>query len=274
MINNLFEQLTLEQKATYYGALIGVPSAFSGPRPVDKMPPYFIIHKYGEIINAEVGDDVWDGSSPYTGQPISTVETVDVFSSDDEDKAGGTGASRLHLEGLCNNGNWVCEEILLNGTTPVTSKNKFSRLFRTHIQGAVGSDGTTAGTITTRHSTTTANVFAVQYNGQSAAAVFTVPRGFVAYFARGYASIRRGASGSYDRDVVLSLQARPNGGGWRHSGILAVATASRAQEFPTAGFFVPELCDIKISVDSINPATGTDITAGFDILCIKQELLP
>lgn len=269
----IWQQLPLELRASYNSKNL-VPYENGNFTPLAYMPEYFMVHKFGENIDAAAGDDIWGGSTAYTGQPLSDVETVEVFSSDAQDNPSGTGASAVRIQGLCSAGNYIVEDIELDGTTPVESTRAFSRVFRTAITGSVGSGGMNAGTITVRHSSTTANVFSVQLKGQSTIGAFTVPRGFIGIILRTYASLRRGSSGSYDRDCTLGLNSRQLGEGWRTRRQLSVTSGANLQEQLDGGIYVPERCDIKLSVIDISPASGTDITAGFDILCIKKELLP
>lgn len=273
-MNPTFEALNFYQKSAHFYMNIAGPRAGGGPRPLVEMPDHFLTHKFGEIVDAAAGDDVWGGSTAYTGQPVSTAETLQVFSNSVQDDPTGSGASHVTVQGLDSSGRWLVETVELDGTNPVTTQFAFWRVVRASISGAVGAGGQAAGTITVRHSSTTANVFAQFTGGQSNIAAFTVPAGYDAWIPRGFATLRRGASGSYDRDASLALKARPSGEGWRTIGVIAITSGHGAQEFPSGGFHLHELVDLKISVKDISPASGTDITAGLDILCVKKALLP
>jgi hypothetical protein len=273
MSSHLFELLSLEERAAYYAGTLA-PHSTGGITPLSSMPSVLMFQLFGENINAAAGDDIWGGSNAYTGHPLTTAETLQVLSDDVQDSAAGTGARNMRIMGLASDGSFLCEDVALNGTVGVTTNNRFWRVLQAYITGAVGSGGEVAGTLTVRHSSTTANVFVVTDHGISHNATFTVPLGYTAFVRRGFATIRRGASGAYDRDATLELHTRPHGQGWRNTGILAVTSGFALNELPIGGFVLPALCDVKITVNEITPSSGTDITAGLEIFCIKQEFLP
>lgn len=271
--NQMWERLALQLQAAYNAKnLVPYPSAAFTP--LEYVPDIFMIHKFGENIDAIAGDDIWGGAGVYTGQPISDVETVEVFSDDVQDNPSGTGASAVRIQGLCSVGNYIVEDIELDGTNSVYSTRTFSRVFRTAITGPVGSNGKNEGSITVRHSTTTSNVFSEQTNGQSTIGAFTIPRGFVGFIQRIFASISRGTAGTSDRDCTLSLNTRNLDEGWRTQRHFAVTSGASTFEDFNGGIYIPERCDIKLSVLAVYPASGSDITAGFDVLCVKKDLLP
>lgn len=125
-------------------------------------------------------EDVWEGGGLYTGFPAGVVNTVaetcTVVSSSANDAAAGTGMRTCRLSGLGATGAEQLEDVTLNGTNAVTTTNRWYRVNR--VVGLTGGSGmTNAGAITVRHSSTTANIFAVVPAGfgQSQIACYTVP---------------------------------------------------------------------------------------------------
>ncbi len=121
---------------------------------------YAIKDKFGANPDIDVGveEDVWWGGGDYTGFPTGPAETFEIFSDSANDTAAGTGARTLTFYSL--DENYVEQDITvtLNGVTPVVTTETGIRGARARIMTA-GSSGTNEGTITIRHSTTTANVF-------------------------------------------------------------------------------------------------------------------
>lgn len=163
----------------------------------------FVLGKTGrntDIDTATAPEDLCDGGGVYTGFPVTgSAETLEVFSSDANDTAAGTGARTLRLFGLDANYVQITEDVTLNGVTPVTTTQTFWRMHRAQVLTA-GSGGFNAGTITVRHSTTTANVFCVVPIGYSRSQMggYTVPANHVAVLLSLYTSVQGGTTAHVD----------------------------------------------------------------------------
>lgn len=144
---------------------------------------YQLVNKFGENADVDAAEDIWDGGGNYTGFPTTgSAETVTLISSSASDTSNGTGMRTATVFGLDGNYNQVQETVTLNGTLGATTTQTFWRVHR--ITGiTAGSSGTNVGTITTRHTTTTANVFSVMPigAGQSRSTAFTIPSGYTGY---------------------------------------------------------------------------------------------
>ena len=131
-----------------------------------------------DIDTATTPEDLWLGGGQYTGHPTGSPELVEVFSSSTSDTSAGTGARTVRIEGLATSDAtaYTTEDLTMNGTTAVTSSGTWYRINKIVVLTA-GSGGTNAGTITCRHKTTTANVFAqlAASSGRSAIGAWTVP---------------------------------------------------------------------------------------------------
>lgn len=141
-----------------------------------------VFQQSGYNPNASTGaaaDIVSHDVTPYAGQPTAaTAETVEVFSSSANDTSAGTGARTVRITGLESFATTTLtqETLTMNGVTAVTSSNTYVRILKVEVLTA-GSGGSNAGTITCRHTTTTANIFDVMQIGdnESLNAVCTIP---------------------------------------------------------------------------------------------------
>lgn len=133
-----------------------------------------------DVDTASTPEDVWLGGGAYTGHPTGSPETIEVFSSSANDTSAGTGARTVQIEGLATKTStaYTTENLTMNGTSAVTSSGTWYRINKITVLTA-GSVGTNDGTITVRHTTTTANVFAQLSagSGRSAVGAWTVPDG-------------------------------------------------------------------------------------------------
>ena len=160
-------------------------------------------------------EDVWNGSGLYTGHPTGSAETLEIFSSDANDTVLGSGAQTVTIYNLLDATGAVSADVTLDmdGTTPVSlgATTYYRGGTRVKVRTA-GATGWNEGTITVRHTTTTANIFSVMpiaFN-QTVVGAYTVPLGQTLYLDRLYAVLSRatGAAGS----ALVQLRDRPFGG--------------------------------------------------------------
>lgn len=187
-----------------------------------KIPGYDELAKFGrndDISTASAPEDLWPNGGLYTGQPLhsAAAETVEVFSSDAADSSpAGAGARLVQLEGLDENWNYQVVAVALNGVTAVPTTELWHRVFRVGVLtgGTPGGDANT-GTITVRHTTTTANVFAIipPGHGQTTQAVYTVP-GDKRLFLRSM-NVQMARANGANGAAVYSMKARAEGSVYR-----------------------------------------------------------
>ncbi len=159
------------------------------------------------------------------------------------------------------------EDVTLNGTTAVTTSSTWYRIFRVRCL-TYGSGGTNAGNITVRHSSTTANVFAVAPagTGRSTIAAFTVPDGKTMLIRRLFIQIVRanGSAGSAN----VTLRVRPNtqqGAETATGGYEAIRNFDLGTDSPLnltiiGGLPIDENYDVKIRCESVSD-TNTILNA-------------
>ena len=223
--------------------------------------------KFGANGDIDTGteEDIWAGGGDYTGQPTTgSAETIDVFSSSADDAAAGTGARTLRLFGLDEDYNEITEDVTLNGTTPVVTTQTFWRMDRMRVLTA-GATGVSQGSITARHTTTTANVFAVMPAGKNRTqvAATTVPAGKKRIVISFYAGLGRNtASGAAD----VFLMGRPLGGVYEERGNYTATIGGPVDRTYAAGKVFHEKEDIKVRASVT--ANNTSITAELSYITV------
>ena len=219
-------------------------------------------------------EDIWSAGGTYTGMPPHTAsaETINVFSSAAADTSGSTGAWLVTLYGLDENWNAITEQVVLNGTTPVTTVNRWHRMNRM-IVNTGGSGGVNAGIITARHTTTTANVFGTIPIGrnQTTVTAFTIPRGKVGYLVKHFVSIGRAGGTPGAADYSIRVREPDSGNGvFRASDYSTVTTSAPDLQQPvTVPLSFPEKTDIKIRIENVSD-NSTVASANFEIILVDD----
>lgn len=224
------------------------------------------VDKFGRNSDIDVGDeDVWEGGGTYTGLPTGSPETVELFSSDANDTAAGTGARTVRITGLLTSSStaYTTEDITLNGTTPVTSVSSYYRVNRVQVLTA-GGGGENAGTITCRHSTTTGNVFASVQAGanQSQVAAYTIPAGKIGVVTHFDCRMSRSTGSVGSANVTFRV--RPTGGVFNARRNFEITNQT---VYTTSNLILNAGDDIKVRVESVSD-TNTIVTADIEILLI------
>lgn len=173
-----------------------------------------LISRYGRNPDIDVGaaEDVWNNGGLYTGFPTGSAEAIEIFSSSANDTAAGTGARTVQITGLdASNNPQTVSGVALNGTTPVAVSGTWKRVFTVSVETA-GSGGSNAGTLTVRHSVTTANVFSVMAVGLNfdQFAGYTVPTGKKIYVLS--LDLQIGATAAAGIIANFAVAIRPSGG--------------------------------------------------------------
>lgn len=226
-----------------------------------------------DVDAASAAEDVWNGGGLYTGHPnitLNQAETVTVVSSSTNDASAGTGMRSIRLEGIGSSGSYQTEDLSMNGTNAVTSTKTWYRVFR-GVGLTAGSGGVNAGTITCRHSTTTANIFFVMPLGigRTYAAVFTVPSGMMGLISRTRYSVSNAQLSA--QEATVSVGARLFGTGmWTFNATQHVSTVNAVEARADGGIKVPSLTDVVVRVLSAT-ADNLDITAAFEIFLVPNS---
>ena len=225
------------------------------------------IDKFGrndDIDTATAPEDIWGGGGMYTGFPTGSAETLEIFSSSVNDDLVGTGARTVKVTNLLDGtGASVADvEVDLDGTTAVSlGAGTYYRASRIVVIDA-GSTGSNEGTLTLRHTTTTANIFAQVPIGHNQTSIMcsTVPLGQTLYIHRMYVSMARasGAAGS----AKVGFLVRPNGEVFQTKRVPDV-TNSQPYAFIADGYIaIPARADYKwhcFSVSDNNSVISAEI---------------
>lgn len=227
---------------------------------------YEIINKFGRNPDVDGAADIWGGSSTYSGFPTGSAEKLSIFSSDASDTSAGLGARTIRIFGLNNDYYPQTEDISLNGTSPVTSSLFYRRMHRAYALTS-GNNDTNIGSITIRHNTTTANVFAIlpSGSGQTEVAAYTIPRGYTGYLKSYHASLLD----TNDNSATLVLWTRPSGSAVRIRQYFSINRSARAYVTIYGGIELEEMTDLKIRCIEV-ANNNARITATFDILLINN----
>lgn len=179
--------------------------------------------------------------------------------------AASTGAAVVRLDHLIVESTYAqtSEYVILNGTTGVdTTGTDYIRNHRCYIILA-GSGGGNAGTITTRQTTTTANIYALipVGNNQTVIAAYTIPAGKVGYVVFG--SARPGNKTTALMNVRFKV--RPRGEVFRVvSDTTASAQGPIERVFPLPMGPFPEQSDIVVECDTNTNNAG--LSAEFSLV--------
>ncbi len=230
-------------------------------------------HQFGKNpdIDTAAPEDVWNGGLTYTGHPTGAAETMEIFSSSVNDVAAGSGALTVEISHLLDGTGAESPAITvtLNGTTPVSlGALTYYRCTKVKVLTA-GATGSNEGTLTLRHTSTTANIFCVMPIGANETTIFayTVPLGKTLVISAGSVQMARasGAAGS----ATISFRARPNGGVYN---TIVSPEISHGSGFTVNGknyMVFTARTDIKLRVDDVSD-NDTIVTGNIRGLLIKN----
>ncbi len=227
------------------------------------VPGVSIFEKYGKNPAVATGpEDVWNGGGLFTGFPTGAAETMEIFFSSGDDTILGDGARTVRVMNLLDAQGAVSPDVdvELDGANPVSlgAIPYFRGGSRIEVLTA-GTDEDNAGTITLRHTTSTANIFAVMpiARNQTAIGAFTVPLGKTLFMDRATMSMTRAAAAAASAETTF--RARPQGGVFNAIFSPAITT-SQSWIFEDDGWIeFAALTDIKMRADS---TTATVVIAG------------
>ena len=234
-----------------------------------KLSGHVVRNKFGKNSDIDTGtipEDVWETGGVYTGFPTGSAETLELLSSSTDDAAAGIGARTVTLFGLDGDYNNLSETITLNGTTGVNSTGNFLRV-HTMFVATAGSNDFNVGTITVRHSTTTANVFLNMQPGrnQTNCAGYTIPANTTGYLKKVHAAIQ----GSNSANVDGALWIRTFGNPPRLRRPFTFAKNDRLIDEIYGGLRLAEKTDIIMRITSVS-ANNISLTGGYDIILVDN----
>ena len=236
-----------------------------------QIPGHKHISKFG--FNSAVStstDTIWARGGDYNWLAAATV--LKISSSSVADDAGSTGATGITIEGLDENYNEVSLNIIMDGTTAVsTTGTTFIRIHRAYVT-TVGTGLKNAGVIYiyTGAETdgvpdvaTTVNSSIEIGDGQTLQAFYTVPAGYTAYLQA--MTVSSGSSATVS--AIVDLRTRAPGLGWR----VQERTVVFRNEV-VLNHAVPHLIEEKTDIEMIatSSATTVSVAGTFDLILVKN----
>lgn len=219
----------------------------------------------GDIDTTSTPEDIFLGSGTYAGFPTGAPETAEIFSSSANDTSAGTGARTVEIRGLASKTatEYTTETLTMNGTTAVTSTGTWYRINRVRVLTA-GSNGANVGTLTVRHTTTTANIFAqvTADFGHSAVAALTVPASTTLLINRIRLALSRANGSAGSAQVVMQTRA-VDSGSWQSVRIFELTQANAPNFALEVPLVIPAQTDIRFRCLSVSD-NNTIITAFLD----------
>ena len=208
-----------------------------------------VVWKFGHSSSITTSiEDIWTGDGEYPFP--STAEYLSIVS-DSSDTV------EIGIQGLDENYDEIVEVVTLTGTTPVQTTNKFMRVNR-----AYNNDGVNlSGDIAVSHMS---NIVAYIHasDNQTLQAIYTIPNGYTGYLFKGMVSTSKG------KDVQIMFKFRLFGKVFRISETFGLYESAYEADRPYLP--MPEKTDLKVS--AISSSSGTDVSAQFGILLIKNQL--
>lgn len=234
---------------------------------------YELATKFGRNPKVNVGpQDIWQYGDTYTGQPLSSPETITVHSTSANDTAMGTGARTVRIEGLKTSNSilYQSEDITLNGTSEVVSNCSWWRVNDASVLTA-GDSGQNEGNIQIEHTVTSSNIFAYIKTGfnTSLIAAYTVPSQKMMLIKKVTVSITRknASSGS----AHITLRARKPGNVYIIIASYDVQTGVNINDVYSGGIKLPAGTDIKFTCESVSDGnTVPNASMDFMLLNIKS----
>ena len=230
---------------------------------LDKVPGMSVIDKFGRNPDVDTGtdpEDLWDRGGLW--QAPSTACQHNIKSTDDNDKAGGTGAQTEEIFGLTADYNIKTEIVSLNGTSNVPTLGLYRIIHRKIVRSA-GSNGRNLGTLTATSQvdgTVTAQI--APGNNQTLMAIFQIPANTVGLLGQYYVDVNESVGAG---KVAFDLLVKPIGEVWQvkhHRGGSERIPHSFTFPRPIAAKSLVKLGNLIVSNNN------TDVSGGFEILLV------
>lgn len=235
-----------------------------------QIPGYSTIDKFGEnplIDTGSAPEDIWEGSVAYTYDADGTAPIVSLIS----DNAADT--TDIQIQGLDIDGNEVIQILTLTGTTRVPLTTALWRVYRMENVGTSSIAGMVYCYIGTGGVPAIGSTRALinDGNNQSLMAIYTVPKGKVAFLYKGEIGMSRpqiageARAAYYSRRLgkVFKVKKRVN---------ITNQGSSVYQDYRSFPDVIPALTDIRLSIESVS-ADNMGVFGTFDLLLVDEGKL-
>ena len=233
------------------------------------------VNKWGRNadVDSAAAEDIWTQGGLHV--PPTAARTHDLVSSDvaDNGVTPGTGMQTVRIFGLDSAWALQQEDITLNGTTNVPTKNTYLRIFRMSGLSA-GSGVINAGLITaTAQTDSTVSAAIAIGDGQTQMAVYSVPTGYKALIHSLNISYNRSGGAASTIDVILMVRCfidttTPVLLTQDYVEIVQGATNPVIKPF-TPPKMLAGPCDVFLRVVAAS-ANNNDVSGGFDIELVQD----
>lgn len=231
-----------------------------------------VVDKFG--VNQDLSpstdpEDMWEFGGLYTYDADGTAPIQSIVSDD----AGDT--EPIEVQGLDIDGNLKTQTITLNGTTRVALDTPLWRVFRMGNTGTNYLEGTVYCYAGTSSVPANADVRAIidGANGQTLMALYTIPKGKVAFLYRGELGVElEGNTGALAEYAHCHYESRRYGQTFRVKKAVTCMVGGNAiyqdkRSFPD---IIPSLTDIKLKIIEVTQSMG--MWGTFDLLLIDEDL--
>jgi len=230
-----------------------------------KIERAFTVHNSG--FNPSVGttpQTIWDDGGLYPW--IGSASHLTINSTDINDKAGGTGAQTLYLQGIDANYNLIDEVVKLKGTQPILSSLSYKTIHRMSVPSLFNKNGIPVqneaqGTITAKvNNIIRAKI--IKGNNNALMSIFTVPANYKAFMISMCCGVGKG------KEATIQIFTRVYGGVFRMTQPSYLYQTESRRPF-TVPMPINEKTDVDIRafVDS-TPTIGVGVS--FDLLVARN----
>lgn len=234
-----------------------------------------IVHKFGRNPDVDIGstpEDIWNTGGEVTWQILA--DTLAIVSASANDDAGASGAQEIAIEGLDEDFNAISEAIALDGATPVTTVNRYLRVFRSYVTQAGTYHGSNEGAITATYTTSTDTAFTIGLGtGQTELGLYTVPAEKIGMLLSATLNVDSGSS----KTAQITLNQCPNA---QDVTTPFTGAARRVLTFdgingqyiytPRAPIVFDERTDIWFACE-VATANNTPISVDFDVMLVDVK---
>ena len=165
----------------------------------------------------------------------------------DTDTVGGTGARKIRIQGIDGSGNFIIEDVILTGQTPVSTINSFFRVSGFAVIESYGTtllNGSNLGDIFLASETATFTLGVPNEKnlilgvmgpalGVGDTGSFYMPPGSELYFSE---LVISSTVGNKDENLIVSFRGKQGNSGWRNFGRLNISSATSVVSLHQGGF--------------------------------------
>ena len=233
---------------------------------------HYRVHKFGfnPLIN-NTEETVWSEGGLYY-HPYNATQMKVISTSDDDTANEGDGARTIEVQGLDANYNAITEEVIIDGTSAVTTTQSFLRVNRAFVKTA-GDNEIATGIIRIGSGSIANNAPSQVYaridpeDCQTLMAIWTVPAGYTAYLYQKDITCLTEANNKFG---TVRLVSRQPGGVFRTHDKIAVQNDHAEITYSTPIPFT-EKTDIEVRAIGSSGNSELHVSAALDIVYIKNE---